>query len=37
MLRIIDGFTPVKVTELTEEMGLDEAQLGEHAYEQVPE
>ena len=35
MLRIIDGFTPVKVTELSEEVGLDESQLGEHAYEQV--
>jgi Amt family ammonium transporter len=33
MLRIIDMFTAVKVTEETEEVGLDEAQLGEHAYE----
>ncbi len=37
MLRIIDVFTPVKVTELTEEVGLDESQLGEHAYETVAE
>jgi Amt family ammonium transporter len=36
MLRIIDGFTPVKVTEQSEEIGLDESQLGEHAYDQSP-
>jgi Amt family ammonium transporter len=33
MLRIIDAFTPVKVTETTEEIGLDESLHGEHAYE----
>jgi Amt family ammonium transporter len=33
MLRIIDAFTPVKVTETTEEIGLDESIHGEHAYE----
>jgi Amt family ammonium transporter len=37
MLRIIDGFTAVKVTEQSEEIGLDESQLGEHAYEQLAE
>ncbi|MGB2627832.1 MAG: ammonium transporter [Candidatus Acidiferrum sp.] len=35
MLGIINVFTPVKVTEHSEEIGLDEAQLGEHAYEQM--
>ena len=35
MLRIIDGFTPVKVSEMTEEIGLDESIHGEHAYEDV--
>ena len=34
MLRIIDGFTTVMVTEQTEELGLDESQLGEHAYDE---
>jgi ammonium transporter, Amt family len=33
MLRIIDAFTTVKVTEHSEEVGLDESQLGEHAHE----
>jgi len=33
MLRIIDAFTPVKVTESHEEIGLDESLHGEHAYE----
>ena len=33
MLRIIDAFTPVKVSETTEEIGLDESLHGEHAYE----
>ena len=33
MLRIIDMFTPVKVTEMSEEIGLDESIHGEHAYE----
>ena len=37
MLRIIDGFTPVKVDELSEALGLDESIHGEHAYEEVPE
>jgi Amt family ammonium transporter len=34
MLRIIDGFTTVKVSENSEEIGLDESLHGEHAYEQ---
>jgi Amt family ammonium transporter len=33
MLRIIDAFTTVKVSETTEEIGLDESIHGEHAYE----
>jgi Amt family ammonium transporter len=33
MLRIIDIFTPVKVDEMSEEIGLDESLHGEHAYE----
>ncbi len=33
MLRIIDVFTPVKVSEMSEELGLDESIHGEHAYE----
>jgi Amt family ammonium transporter len=33
MLRIIDLFTPVKVEMMNEEIGLDEALHGEHAYE----
>ena len=33
MLRIIDAFTTVKVSEMSEEMGLDESIHGEHAYE----
>jgi len=33
MLHIINYFTPVKVDEMSEEIGLDESQLGEHAYE----
>jgi len=33
MLRIINIFTPVKVTEMSEEIGLDESLHGEHAYE----
>jgi hypothetical protein len=33
MLRIIDVFTPVKVDEMSEEIGLDESLHGEHAYE----
>jgi Amt family ammonium transporter len=33
MLRIIDMFTPVKVEMMSEEIGLDESILGEHAYE----
>jgi Amt family ammonium transporter len=37
MLRVIDAFTPVKVTEISEEIGLDESILGEHAYEETPE
>jgi len=37
MLRIIDVFTPVKVTEMSEEIGLDESIHGEHAYEEAPE
>jgi Amt family ammonium transporter len=37
MLRIIDAFTPVKVDEVSEELGLDESILGEHAYEEAPE
>jgi Amt family ammonium transporter len=32
MLRIIDMFTPVKVDELSEAIGLDESIHGEHAY-----
>ena len=35
MLGIINVFTAVKVNEHSEEIGLDEAQLGEHAYEQM--
>ena len=35
MLRIIDAFTTVKVTEMTEEIGLDESLHGEHAYEEI--
>src|SRR5205823_14556271 len=35
VLRIIDAFTTVKVTEISEELGLDEALHGEHAYEQL--
>jgi len=35
MLRIIDAFTPVKVSEMSEEIGLDESIHGEHAYEEV--
>ncbi len=37
MLRIIDMFTTVKVSEMSEEMGLDESIHGEHAYEEGPE
>ena len=33
MLQIINIFTPVKVTEMSEEIGLDESLHGEHAYE----
>ena len=33
MLHIINLFTTVRVDELSEEMGLDESQHGEHAYE----
>jgi ammonium transporter, Amt family len=33
MLAIINQFTPVKVTETNEELGLDESIHGEHAYE----
>jgi len=33
MLRIINLFTPVKVSEMSEELGLDESIHGEHAYE----
>lgn len=36
MLRIIDTFTTVKVTEMTQEIGLDESIHGEHAYEEIP-
>jgi Amt family ammonium transporter len=35
MLRIIDVFTTVKVSEMSEEIGLDESIHGEHAYEDV--
>jgi Amt family ammonium transporter len=35
MLRIIDAFTTVKVSEMSEEMGLDESIHGEHAYEEI--
>jgi len=35
MLRIIDAFTTVKVSEMSEEIGLDESIHGEHAYEDV--
>jgi Amt family ammonium transporter len=35
MLRIIDMFTTVKVSEMSEEIGLDESIHGEHAYEEV--
>jgi len=35
MLRIIDMFTPVKVEAAHEEIGLDEALHGEHAYESL--
>jgi Amt family ammonium transporter len=34
MLRNIDMFTPVKVSEMSEEIGLDESIHGEHAYEE---
>jgi Amt family ammonium transporter len=34
MLRIIDMFTTVKVSEMSEEIGLDESIHGEHAYEE---
>jgi len=37
MLRIIDAFTTVKVSEMTEEIGLDESIHGEHAYEEAHE
>jgi len=37
MLRIIDAFTPVKVDEISEAIGLDESIHGEHAYEETPE
>jgi Amt family ammonium transporter len=37
MLRIIDAFTTVKVSEMSEEIGLDESIHGEHAYEEAPE
>jgi Amt family ammonium transporter len=37
MLRIIDAFTPVKVDEISESVGLDESIHGEHAYEETPE
>jgi ammonia channel protein AmtB len=30
-------FTPVKVDELSEALGLDESIHGEHAYEETPE
>nr|MBA3913749.1 ammonium transporter [Terriglobales bacterium] len=33
MLHVINMFTPVKVTESNEELGLDESLHGEHAYE----
>ncbi len=33
MLWVINLFTPVKVTEMSEELGLDESIHGEHAYE----
>jgi Amt family ammonium transporter len=33
MLRVIDIFTPVKVTESEEQSGLDTFEFGEHAYE----
>jgi ammonia channel protein AmtB len=33
MLWAINLFTPVKVTEMSEELGLDESIHGEHAYE----
>jgi Amt family ammonium transporter len=36
MLRVIDGFTTVKVSEMSEEVGLDESLHGEHAYEEHP-
>ncbi|MGB7228646.1 MAG: hypothetical protein WBD26_12920, partial [Candidatus Acidiferrales bacterium] len=35
MLRIIDIFTTVKVSESSEEVGLDESLHGERAYEQI--
>ncbi len=35
MLRIIDGFTKVKVEAGAEEIGLDESLHGEHAYEEI--
>ena len=35
MLRIIDAFTTVKVSGLSEEIGLDESLHGEHAYEEL--
>ena len=37
MLRIIDVFTPVRVDEISEGVGLDESIHGEHAYEEVIE
>ena len=37
MLRIIDVFTPVRVDEISEGIGLDESIHGEHAYEDVIE
>jgi Amt family ammonium transporter len=37
MLRVTDGFTPVKVSEASEEFGLDGSLHEEHAYEQWAE
>jgi Amt family ammonium transporter len=34
MLKIINTFTPVRVDEASEKLGLDEALHGEHAYEE---
>jgi Amt family ammonium transporter len=34
LLKVIDMFTPVKVTEVTELLGLDDALHGEHAYDE---